>query len=113
MLYKDYLKNIKKKHIITGIAVIAVLTAGIIGFAGSKHAGKASGYSFIGIDVGGLRRILGDEIDDETAYLLSFIDYIQASNTSLTEQNITVTFNGKKNPLETAVDIFGDALNEM
>ena len=82
-------------------------------FAGSKHAGKASGYSFIGIDVGGLRRILGDEIDDETAYLLSFIDYIHASNTSLTEQNITVTFNGKKNPLETAVDIFGDALNEM
>ncbi len=37
MLYKDYLKNIKKKHIITGIAVIAVLTAGIIGFAGSKQ----------------------------------------------------------------------------
>ena len=40
MLYKDYvqkIKNLKKRHIITGITVVALIIIGIIGFAGSKQ----------------------------------------------------------------------------
>lgn len=40
MLYKDYvqkIKNLKKRHIITGVTVFSLIIIGIIGFAGSKQ----------------------------------------------------------------------------
>lgn len=80
-------------------------------FYGKYGSEVSGGYSYVGINVPALTELLEDEIDAETAMVLSVVDFVQITQPSLFEGEVTVRFSGNKNPLETAVSMVQDYLN--
>lgn len=77
-----------------------------------KYGSFASGaYSYIGLDVKELADVMKDELDEETLMILSSAEFVGIRQSSLFESEVTVYFNGNKNPLETAVSLLQDYLN--